>query len=163
MHIIPQHPGGDVIRTPCVHFVPRHPGGHGFNLSRIDVTIPLGTKIHAFARHIALQCMAFEPAMNGIAGVLPATIASNHAWASILRSHAVGDIPFTTVAGRVDADLKAIPATGGPDNLAGGQWVKDNRWVRCTDLTPDGGGPLEYNGLDFLSLEILSRLSQAAP
>lgn len=55
---------------------------------------------------------------------------------------------------------KQCPLTGPQDKSASPEWVKDNRWVRCTDLRASSGDS-RYNGLDFLSLEVLLRLAGA--
>jgi hypothetical protein len=52
------------------------------------------------------------------------------------------------------------PADGPSDRSASRDWCKSNRWERCTDLTPHSGTDC-YNGLDFLSLEVLLRLAGA--
>jgi hypothetical protein len=55
---------------------------------------------------------------------------------------------------------RECPDDGPSDQSPSGDWCKDNRWVRCTDLTRSNGNNV-YNGLDFLSLEILLRLAGA--
>ena len=55
---------------------------------------------------------------------------------------------------------RECPADGPGDQSTSGNWCKDSRWVRCTDLTRINGNNA-YNGLDFLSLEILLRLAGA--
>ena len=52
----------------------------------------------------------------------------------------------------------SCPPDGPSDRSTSHDWCKDNRWVRCTDLTR-GTGNSAYNGLDFLSLEVLLRLA----
>lgn len=52
------------------------------------------------------------------------------------------------------------PVGGPSDRPPSTDWCKDNHWVRCTDLTR-GNGNNAYNGLDFLSLEVLLRLAGA--
>jgi DnaJ-class molecular chaperone len=55
---------------------------------------------------------------------------------------------------------RECPADGPGDHSPARNWCKDNRWVRCTDLTR-GSGDNHYNGIDFLSLEVLLRLAGA--
>jgi len=55
---------------------------------------------------------------------------------------------------------KECPADGPGDHSASRNWCKDNRWVRCTDLTRSKGDS-HYDGIDFLSLEVLLRLAGA--
>ena len=50
----------------------------------------------------------------------------------------------------------------GPNAADSGDWCKDSRWIRSTDLTASAdeiASKEEYNGLDFLSLEVLMRLA----
>jgi len=53
---------------------------------------------------------------------------------------------------------KSCPEEGPGDRCPSADWVKDSRWIRCTDLTRGKGDRL-FNGLDFLSLEILMHLA----
>jgi len=159
VHLVKQHPDGHEVTVPCFHLVPAHPGGHGFDLNKLTVEIPLGDKLHSFARHIALQCLAFEPTVNGPLEVFPAAIQSDHVWSALLRNQVIGDIPAQLTASKAHQDRAAIPNVDGPTNIGTGSWVRPNRWERCTDLTPDGGGSFAYSGIDYLSLEVLMRLN----
>lgn len=39
------------------------------------------------------------------------------------------------------------------------EWARDNRWERCMDKPSSPGEDRRYNGLDFLSMEVLMRLT----
>ncbi len=53
---------------------------------------------------------------------------------------------------------RAAPADGPGARSPSIEWARDNRWVRCTDRNRPAG-TARYNGLDFLSLEVLIRLA----
>jgi hypothetical protein len=55
---------------------------------------------------------------------------------------------------------RACPAAGPSDQSPSTDWCKSNRWERCTDLKRTAGTD-RYNGLDFLSMEVLMRLAGA--
>ncbi len=52
--------------------------------------------------------------------------------------------------------------TEGPNAHAPLNWAVTNHWERCTDLNR-GNGNNRYNGLDFLSMEVLMRLAGLGP
>jgi len=160
IHLVKMHPEDHEALIPCVHVEQAHPEGHSFNVKKLNIEIPLGEKLHSYSRHIALQFLAMEPSVKGD-DFLAAALNSNHVWSALLRSIAVGDVPANSISAKAKSDLQDVPGTDGPSNVAGGSWVRPNRWERCTELTPDEGGPFAYNGLDVLSLEILARLSKA--
>jgi hypothetical protein len=160
IHLVQAHPGGHDLTVPCIHIEQKHPAGHTFDLTELDIEIPLGEKLHSYSRHIALQCLAFEPTANGSVEFIPAALNSNHTWSALLRLHASGDVSRLLVAAKVASDLAAMKDANGLSSLTPVPWAKTNRWERCTDLQPDAGGPYAHNGLDFLSLEVLSRLSE---
>jgi hypothetical protein len=81
------------------------------------------------------------------------------------KGHAPAANPHRAILRAALDDLtrlhQACPEEGPGDRCPSAQWVKDNRWVRCTDLKRAPGTD-SYNGLDFLSLEVLLRLAGAA-
>lgn len=124
----------------------------------IDRPTPGVGGIKHFARHMALVCMALEPAVAS-GELLPAANASSHPWSVALRAAARKDakilVPLVPTLVKLH---KECPSAGPNDKASSINWVKPNRWVHCTDLKRSGGTK-RYNGLDFLSLEVLLRIA----
>lgn len=159
IHPTAVHPAGDPVNLPCAHFDQAHPSGHGFDLTSLDIDIPLGDKVHSYTRHIVLQCFAFESDLDAVSEFLPIAMSSDHIWSALLRALAMGDVPSTLISTPTREALQAMPDDRGPDNRNTKPWTRSNRWERCTDLEPSGGSPLVYNGLDYMSLEVLAKLN----
>jgi hypothetical protein len=68
---------------------------------------------------------------------------------------------LNTVLGQLERLHRECPISGPSDRSPSVNWCKDNRWVRCTELTRAANGTQSYNGLDFLSMEVLIRLAGA--
>lgn len=72
--------------------------------------------------------------------------------------------PHNLILAGVTADLARLhrecPLDGPSVQAKPPDWCKSNRWERCTDLARDSGTE-RYNGLDFLSMEVLLRLAGA--
>jgi hypothetical protein len=164
-HLVPEHDGHGTT-LPCAHLTKKHPQGHRLidaDATKLDVEIPLGELIPSYSRHMFLVCMAFEPKVDDV-DFLRTTRASSHPFAALLRAE------VETSRGRNEARLlvgrpghareaRALHAAcppEGPHSAAATQWFKDSRWIRSTDLTKGSAGKL-YNGLDFLSYEVLLR------
>lgn len=158
IHLVPAHPGGHETTTPCIHIEPAHSGGHKFDLGQLNVEIPLfANKDKSFARHIMLQCLAFEPAFSG-AELIPPAVGSDHSWSMLLRLHAMRDMPPDAAAAKAAIDLHSFTDGFGPSGKSAVPWAKGNRWERCTDLQPTGVSSSLFNGLDYMSLEGMTLL-----
>lgn len=164
-HLVPEHDGHGTT-LPCAHLVKEHPEGHSLidaDLTKLDVEIPLGELIPSYSRHMFLVCMAFEPKVDD-ADFLRTTRASSHPFAALLRAEVEtsrGRTRSRLLVGRPAhaREARALHAAcppEGPHSGAAEQWFKDSRWIRSTDLTKGDPGKL-YNGLDFLSYEVLLR------
>jgi len=163
VHPAQVHPDGDTITLPCLHLEQAHPGGHGFDPTKISVDIPLGEKVKPYARHIVLQTFAFDPKLS-VVEMIPAAIQSNHVWSLLLRGQMVGDVPKEAVSALARQSLGSLKAGTAPSNLLRNEWDRSNRWELSTAIGhPDKGGPYVYNGLDYLSLEVLTRLNGIVP
>jgi hypothetical protein len=143
-------------------------------MPKITVGRPTSEPVSAYVRHLSLVCLAHELEIDP-PNLLIAAESSNHPWSMALRAAKIGSVlptlfgkPFVaTVMGPATPQLVRLhhecPAQGPSDNSPAWDWVEDNRWERCTDLlkTPHvrSSAGNHYNGLDFLSLEILLRLS----
>lgn len=113
--------------------------------------------------------MAFDPTFEDTE-LLAAAAGSNHLWSLLLRSAISGGparlIASTPpVADAVKSIHGAFPESGASDDPANGEWCTDSRWIRCTNLKPGNASEprVEYNGLDFMSLEILMRTQGVLP
>lgn len=163
-HFVQSHPAGHNVTLPCLHQTAQHPAGDPIKLNLDDLAfkIPLGSNISSYVRHMFLVCMAFEPAVNELE-MLAAAKSSNHLWSMLLRAAVLkSDISGIITDSVVKGELKQIHAECpeyGPKSGGSGQWVKDNRWIRCTDLENTGTPGKSFNGLDFLSLEVLMRVT----
>lgn len=163
VHPAQEHPDGDTVTLPCLHIEPAHKGGHSFDPRKISIDIPLGEKVKPYARHIVLQTFAFD-AKVPVLQMAPAALQSKHVWSLLLRGQIVGDVPSPTVSALAKTSLAALKTGTTPSNLLKNEWCRSNRWELSTATdTPDKGGPYAYNGLDYLGLEVLSRLSGITP
>jgi hypothetical protein len=146
---------------------------HG-TMPKITVDYATSHVVQAYVRHLMLVCMAHELLID-TSSLYVAAEASNHPWSIALRAAKMGSslpthlgkLPAEVVMAPIAPQLARIhhecPAQGPSDNSPTWEWVKDNRWERCTDLlqTPHvrPSTAYNYNGLDFLSLEVLMRLN----
>ncbi len=163
-HLVKKHPEGHDINLPCLHQTATHPAGDPVevNLDDLAFKIPLGENISSYVRHMFLVSMAFEPSVDDLE-MLAAAKGSNHLWSMLLRAAVLRNNVNAIISDHVIAnELKQIHAEcpeDGPKSGGTGQWVKDNRWIRCTDLSNAGDSGKAYNGLDFLSMEVLMRIA----
>lgn len=166
VHPAQVHPDGDKVTLPCLHLKPAHEGGHTFDPRQSSIDIPLGNidkKVKPYARHIVLQNFAFD-AKVPVLQMKPAALQSNHVWSLLLRGRIVGDVPLQVVANLARQSLGTLKAGTAPSNLLKNEWCRANRWELSTATdTPDKDGPYAYNGIDYLGLEVLSRLSGITP
>jgi hypothetical protein len=131
------------------------------------IAIKPGKYGNSFSRHMAMVCLAFEGSVPD-SGLLAAAKDSNHPWSVVLRAARVatetsGEANASKLisAGVVDQLVRlhrSCPVDGPSKQSPSIDWCKCNRWERCTDLNRDSGTE-RYNGLDFLSMEVLMRLA----
>lgn len=135
---------------------------------RADCPVLTSYKWHrdttSFEYNLALLEMAYETdilssTFNKIADECsdPSLDSYGHIWAKLLRALVQGTPVVDEVIVQANNWHDAAPP-GGPvgDRTGNPVWFKDNRWIRCRDTNDDPGWI--YNGLDFLSFDILTHL-----
>jgi hypothetical protein len=123
-----------------------------------NLNISLGS---SYSKQLVFLCMAFDN-INPVVSVgmlRPAALSNNNPWASLLSS-AVSGVPVdpTTSAQALSAWREVTNGKGLPSDNGPGSWVTANRWINATNINRTNGSK-DYNGLDFLSLEGLLRVT----
>ena len=157
IHPTAVHPAGDPVKLPCLHIGAEHPGGDTIDLASLDIDVPLGEKIHSYSRHIMLQCLAFDSGVRADIEMLPVAQSSQHLWSALLREAVFGDVSNDELKSWTKVELDSLPSDLFPTSKSPKPWAKTNRWERCTDLEPNPNALEAYNGLDYLSLELLAK------
>jgi hypothetical protein len=137
-----------------------------------DCIVLTSYKIHrdanSFEYNLALLEMAYETdilssTFNRIAEECsaPSLGGYGHIWAKLLRARVEDNSVANAVIDQTNRwhDLHDLAPQTGPVGDPSGNpvWFKDNRWIRCADTNAGGAGDI-YNGLDFLSLDVLMHL-----
>jgi len=125
----------------------------------LDVT---SIELNSFAdeRQLGLACMCFESAINEPAFVVGATqsFMCNNPWAVALRAVVLARPQLMApVVPALQQLHQSCPPQGPSTRSLTVDWATRSRWIEAARLKR-GAGNTVYNGLDFLTLEVLLRL-----
>jgi len=144
-------------------------------MPKITIDYNISHVVKAYVRNLMLICMAHETSLLDTPKLWIAARESNHPWSIALRAarmetllpgmagRLVGDSTVAPAFSQLVQAHRSCPPDGPSDDSPAYEWSMSNRWERCTDVIQSpqvrSNAGNQYNGLDFLSLEVLMRIS----